>query len=269
MVTLDADVEPLVSSKNVKMARDIVQFVPFRDFKDQPLDSLAQAVLDEVPTQFVEYMKKNKIAPNVVKQTNPWDNLQQQSMNPWQKIQNFVPLESEKIQIKLDVKDTFSQNKQPVLSTQPSYYQQPTMNQQQPVLNSQPSYYQQPTMNQNYYQQTNTNQQGSFGSQQGLNSQPSYYQPTSQPSYYSMNNTKQNDQMVSQPSYYQPTQFNQNQVNSSNQIPTVNPYLQHTNSWGVVQQNVQSNQQNNQQTQNPYIQNPYLQNDQNGNPYLK
>jgi hypothetical protein len=244
MVTLDADVEPLVSSKNVKMARDIVQFVPFRDFKDQPLDSLAQAVLDEVPTQFVEYMKKNKIAPNVVKQSNPWDNLQ--TMNPWQKIQNFVPLSDEKIQIKLDVKSSFVHEKQPVLNSQPSYYQQPTVNQNyyqqpntsQPVLTTQPSYY-----------QSNMNQ-------------PSYYQqPTSQPSYYSMNTTKQNDQPLGSPSYYQPTQYNQNtNLVNSNQIPTVNPYLQNTNSWGVVQQNVQ---QNNQQTQNPY-----LQNEQNGNPYL-
>ena len=36
------------------MARDIVQFVPFRDFKNQPLAALARETLAEIPTQVIE-----------------------------------------------------------------------------------------------------------------------------------------------------------------------------------------------------------------------
>ncbi|KAJ3088594.1 Copine-8 [Quaeritorhiza haematococci] len=48
-------------------ARDIVQFVPFREFMGSATGSdsyrLAQAVLAEIPTQFLEYMKKHNIKP--------------------------------------------------------------------------------------------------------------------------------------------------------------------------------------------------------------
>ena len=37
------------------MERDIVQFVPFRDFKNDPY-RLAQETLNEVPRQFISYM---------------------------------------------------------------------------------------------------------------------------------------------------------------------------------------------------------------------
>lgn len=49
MEVLDADDKPLYSSKLQKqMERDIVQFVPFREFKDDPY-RLAQETLEEVP----------------------------------------------------------------------------------------------------------------------------------------------------------------------------------------------------------------------------
>lgn len=49
MDVLDADDEPLYSRKlNKKMERDIVQFVPFREFKDNPT-RLARETLEEVP----------------------------------------------------------------------------------------------------------------------------------------------------------------------------------------------------------------------------
>eukprot|EP00475_Leptophrys_vorax_P041890 TRINITY_DN789_c0_g1_i2.p1 TRINITY_DN789_c0_g1~~TRINITY_DN789_c0_g1_i2.p1 ORF type:complete len:626 (+),score=167.62 TRINITY_DN789_c0_g1_i2:28-1905(+) len=62
MNVLDADDEPLTSNGK-KMARDIVQFVPFRDFKNLSAAHLAKAVLEEVPEQFVQYCRMQKAAP--------------------------------------------------------------------------------------------------------------------------------------------------------------------------------------------------------------
>jgi len=64
METLDADDTPLVSSKGVVMDRDIVQFVPYRDFRNTAQGALAQAVLAELPDQVVGYYSKMQISPN-------------------------------------------------------------------------------------------------------------------------------------------------------------------------------------------------------------
>jgi len=64
MEILDADDTPLVSSSGVRMDRDIVQFVPYRDFKFGERGSLAQAVLAELPDQVIEYYTKMKVWPN-------------------------------------------------------------------------------------------------------------------------------------------------------------------------------------------------------------
>jgi len=55
MVILDADDNPLVSSNGVKMGRDIVQFVSYRDFGKQGPQALSEEVLEEVPTQVCEF----------------------------------------------------------------------------------------------------------------------------------------------------------------------------------------------------------------------
>jgi len=44
--------------------RDMVQFVPFRDYKRASPAALAAAVLTEVPDQFMQYMSKQKIVPH-------------------------------------------------------------------------------------------------------------------------------------------------------------------------------------------------------------
>jgi len=63
MDILDADEEPLYSMKYKKyMDADIVQFVPFRDFRNNPTE-LAKRTLDEVPRQLIDYMRKNHITP--------------------------------------------------------------------------------------------------------------------------------------------------------------------------------------------------------------
>jgi len=64
MNILDADDEPL-KANGVAMARDIVQFVPFRDFQAGAFgnEALAEAVLAEVPDQFVSYMTQHRVQP--------------------------------------------------------------------------------------------------------------------------------------------------------------------------------------------------------------
>lgn len=68
MEELDGDVVRL-SSHGRYAARDIVQFVPFRDFMRGVSDpylskmNLAREVLAEVPDQVISYMKANNITP--------------------------------------------------------------------------------------------------------------------------------------------------------------------------------------------------------------
>ena len=55
MDVLDADDEPLYSQVHKKyMERDIVHFVPFREYKHNPI-LLAKETLNEVPNQLLSY----------------------------------------------------------------------------------------------------------------------------------------------------------------------------------------------------------------------
>jgi len=62
MKMLDADDVPLESSDGKTMVRDLVQFVPFDKFKGNK-EKLAQEVLAEVPTQFMQFMKMQNKYP--------------------------------------------------------------------------------------------------------------------------------------------------------------------------------------------------------------
>ncbi|XP_030042611.1 copine-6 [Microcaecilia unicolor] len=64
MRMLDGDDGTLHSTKGEPAARDIVQFVPFRDFKTAPSSALAKCVLAEVPKQVVEYYASRGISPD-------------------------------------------------------------------------------------------------------------------------------------------------------------------------------------------------------------
>ena len=73
MNVLDADDDPLYDDKERKASRDLVQFVPFKDFQNNP-KMLAEEVLREIPRQIVEYYQHQNIPPNdpVIKQSkNP------------------------------------------------------------------------------------------------------------------------------------------------------------------------------------------------------
>ncbi|XP_068597598.1 copine-7 [Brachionichthys hirsutus] len=63
MQILDGDDGVLRSPKGEPVLRDIVQFVPFRDFKTASPAALAKCVLAEVPKQVVEYFSHKAIAP--------------------------------------------------------------------------------------------------------------------------------------------------------------------------------------------------------------
>ncbi|KAI4336399.1 hypothetical protein L6164_014930 [Bauhinia variegata] len=65
MEILDADKgERLESSSGRVASRDIVQFVPFRDVQNGEI-SVVQALLAELPSQFLTYMRSRKIQPNL------------------------------------------------------------------------------------------------------------------------------------------------------------------------------------------------------------
>mmetsp|Transcript_31057 Transcript_31057/g.28250 ORF Transcript_31057/g.28250 Transcript_31057/m.28250 type:complete len:95 (+) Transcript_31057:1375-1659(+) len=62
MEILDGD-DGLFNDEGKKAPRDLVQFVPFRNF-DGNQDLLAAHVLEEIPDQVVEYMKTEGIKPH-------------------------------------------------------------------------------------------------------------------------------------------------------------------------------------------------------------
>uniref|UniRef100_A0A8C6SJ32 Copine C-terminal domain-containing protein n=1 Tax=Neogobius melanostomus TaxID=47308 RepID=A0A8C6SJ32_9GOBI len=72
MNLLDADEEPLSSPWGRTAARDIVQFVPFRNFKHSSPAALAKSVLAEVPNQVVDYYNSRGIKPKTLKSSRPF-----------------------------------------------------------------------------------------------------------------------------------------------------------------------------------------------------
>eukprot|EP01029_Cantina_marsupialis_P003194 TRINITY_DN1303_c0_g3_i2.p1 TRINITY_DN1303_c0_g3~~TRINITY_DN1303_c0_g3_i2.p1 ORF type:complete len:576 (+),score=188.39 TRINITY_DN1303_c0_g3_i2:43-1770(+) len=63
MEMLDGD-DGVLKSGGRAAVRDIVQFVPFRDFKHKHFSYLAKHTLAEIPGQFLKYMKACGIVPN-------------------------------------------------------------------------------------------------------------------------------------------------------------------------------------------------------------
>ncbi|KAG2385825.1 hypothetical protein C9374_002974 [Naegleria lovaniensis] len=99
MVTLDGDDGRLRSPYTFKYAsRDIVQFVPFNQFKNQPYTYLAKEVLAEIPQQVTEFMKMRNIVPN-----------------PRVVVAEYVPPMSEELP-----RGSLSENYNPNLATPPS-----------------------------------------------------------------------------------------------------------------------------------------------------
>ncbi|XP_066933645.1 copine-3-like isoform X1 [Clytia hemisphaerica] len=68
---LDCDEGKLRSNDGRDAMRDIVQFVPFRNFKNAPPGQLAKEVLAEVPKQVTEFFKLSGIPPLQPQQQQP------------------------------------------------------------------------------------------------------------------------------------------------------------------------------------------------------
>lgn len=65
MEILDADDVPLKHSQTGRiMQRDIVQFVPFNEFKEQHISAIARETLEEVPGQVTSFMGMHHFHPN-------------------------------------------------------------------------------------------------------------------------------------------------------------------------------------------------------------
>ncbi|KAL4657035.1 copine-2-like [Arapaima gigas] len=64
MEFLDGDNRALRSHTGEEAIRDIVQFVPFRDYHNAPKETLAKSVLAELPQQVTQYFKQRNLVPN-------------------------------------------------------------------------------------------------------------------------------------------------------------------------------------------------------------
>ena len=84
MIELDGNVKPLISSDGVKRMRDVVQFVHFNSYKNNP-DGLTAKVLEEIPKQVVEYYSIYNIFPNNLKMAQ----LRTHTMMEKYKLNNF------------------------------------------------------------------------------------------------------------------------------------------------------------------------------------
>ena len=62
MEILDSDDSVLTDKNGRKADRDLVQFVPFKNYKYNG-ELLAQEVLEEIPKQVIEYYQHQKIPP--------------------------------------------------------------------------------------------------------------------------------------------------------------------------------------------------------------
>jgi len=67
MKILDADVNPLISTSGKTMERDIVQFVPFNQYENDP-SKLTSELLREIPRQVEEFCKAHNFTPKLTKE---------------------------------------------------------------------------------------------------------------------------------------------------------------------------------------------------------
>uniref|UniRef100_UPI00358F4648 copine-2-like n=1 Tax=Myxine glutinosa TaxID=7769 RepID=UPI00358F4648 len=65
MEELDGDEDGLTAPGGERASRDIVQFVPFRNFYNAPKAELAKSLLAELPEQVVSYFRQRNLAPHL------------------------------------------------------------------------------------------------------------------------------------------------------------------------------------------------------------
>jgi hypothetical protein len=85
MIELDGDDKPIKNRDGVIRMRDLVQFVPFNKYKNNP-NTLAEQVLEEVPRQVIEYYTMNNLYPDNL--NNPQSVLVNRMSQTYQKNNN-------------------------------------------------------------------------------------------------------------------------------------------------------------------------------------
>ncbi|CAD8052802.1 unnamed protein product [Paramecium sonneborni] len=133
MSILDNDDKSMVDSKGNKAIRDLVQFVPFNEFKNDPA-LLSKEVLAELPDQLVEYMELMNIPPKpphniqVNQYQMPGNNISQQNIGiPPNQQYNVYP-QNPQFQNDQDSQKYLSQNYQQY-PQQPNQYPPPQQQQ--------------------------------------------------------------------------------------------------------------------------------------------
>eukprot|EP01120_Amphizonella_sp_Union-15-10_P003906 TRINITY_DN1435_c0_g1_i1.p1 TRINITY_DN1435_c0_g1~~TRINITY_DN1435_c0_g1_i1.p1 ORF type:complete len:384 (+),score=83.86 TRINITY_DN1435_c0_g1_i1:34-1152(+) len=152
MEELDSDDSLLKGKGGLTAERDIVQFVPFRNYTNQHYSRLAADTLAEIPGQFMAYMKKHGIKP-----------LPPPTLEQLQKMQSE--------QIKLQSHESYVIPQ----TYQSTYYPQPSNQQQQAYPPQQQGY---PPQQQGYPPQPQYPSQGYPPQQPGYPSQSGYPPPT-------------------------------------------------------------------------------------------
>ncbi|CAD8067375.1 unnamed protein product [Paramecium primaurelia] len=112
MNILDNDDKSMVNSFGQKAKRDLVQFVPFNEFKHDPT-LLSKEVLAELPDQLVEYMELMKIPPKPP---------------TYQKNQNFMQASIQNVYPQLQVELTDQQQQQYISQIQQAEVNQQSIN---------------------------------------------------------------------------------------------------------------------------------------------
>ena len=91
METLDGDIFPLTSSKGKKRIRDIVQFVPFSNYKND-MEKLSMEVLAEIPRQVLEFYTIKNLKPEDIRNlTKNAKVIRRTKTNPFQGNNNNNP----------------------------------------------------------------------------------------------------------------------------------------------------------------------------------
>lgn len=88
MVRLDSDDSVLRDGRGRRAKRDIVQFVPFRNFDSKSLGSLGEEVLRELPRQVTNYYRQINRPPNKPIHVNP-DNFMEVQQKVGANLVNF------------------------------------------------------------------------------------------------------------------------------------------------------------------------------------
>ena len=107
METLDGDIFPLTSSKGKKRIRDIVQFVPFSNYKND-MEKLSMEVLAEIPRQVLEFYTIKNLKPEDIRNlTKNAKVIRRTKTNPFQGNNNNININNPYQEYRIGFDDNF------------------------------------------------------------------------------------------------------------------------------------------------------------------